>query len=139
MKKALIVISIAMIFVVTLVFAQAQSDQKPAQQSNSDTMTCPMMGQMSHMHGEQMKGQMQHPMSGMKNGMSGKFSLSSGEIIDLLKGKKADLGLSDTQVKLVADLIASSQQKKADENMQQMMAQKQGGGMKCPCMETPEK
>ncbi|MGB7623534.1 MAG: hypothetical protein WBN92_14385 [Terriglobia bacterium] len=142
MKKTLVVMTVAMMFIVTLIFAQAKSEQKPGEQSSSETMNCPMMGQMSHMHGEQMKGQMQHSMPAMKDGMAGMFSLSPEEINILLKSKKADLGLSDSQVKLVADLVASSQQKKADEKMQQMhqmMAQKQGDGMKCPCMGTPAK
>ncbi|MBZ5534560.1 MAG: hypothetical protein LAO31_01285 [Acidobacteriia bacterium] len=101
-----------------------------------------MMGMMSHEHGEHMKGQMQHSMPGMGNGMAGMFSLSAEEIGALLKEKKTDVGLTDSQVKLVADLIASNQQKKADERMHQMhqmMAQKHGEGMQCPCMEKPGK
>jgi len=135
-------IGIALLFIVTLAFAQTKTEPKPARPADSGAMTCPMMGKLSHAHGEPMKGQMQHPMANMGSGMAGMISLSPEEISTLLKGRKADLGLNDAQVKLVADLIASSQQKKADEKihqMHQMMAQKQDEGMKCPCMGMHEK
>lgn len=139
MKKTLVVIGIVLMFIVTLIFAQSKTEPKPASPATSETMTCPMMEKMSHEHGEHMKGQMQHSISAMGNGMAGMFSLSVEEISALLKEKKTDVGLTDAQVKLVADLIASSQQKKADEKMHQMMAQNQGEGMKCPCMGKHEK
>jgi hypothetical protein len=142
MKKTLVIIGIAVLFISALIFAQTKSEPKPAQPASSETMTCPMMGEMSQSHSEHMQGHMQHPMSGMGNGMAGMFSLSAEEINALLKEKKTDVGLTDAQVKLVAELISSSQQKKADAKMHQMhrmMAQKEGEGMRCPCMEKPEK
>jgi hypothetical protein len=142
MKKTLLAIVIALLCIGTFIFAQSKPDQKSTQPAASDTMSCPMMGMMSQVHDHQMQGQMQHSMPAMMNAMAGMFSLSAEEISTLLSEKKTDVGLTDAQVKLVAGLIASSQQKKADEKMHQMhqmMAQKQGEGMKCPCMEKPEK
>ena len=142
MKKTLVMTGIALFLIVTLAFAQSKTEPTPTRPADSGAMTCSMMGRMAHAHGEPMNGQMQHPMADMDSGMAGMISLSPEEISTLLKGRKADLGLNDAQVKLVADLIASSQQKKADEKihqMHQMMAQKQDEGMKCPCMGMHEK
>ncbi len=139
MKKILVTIVSALALMATWGFAQGKSEQTPTQQANPGVMNCPMMAKMSHMQAGATKEAMDHPMAGMSRGMASMFSLSSEELNVLLKDKKTDLGLTDTQVKKVAELIASSQQKKAEQRMQQMRAPMSGGGMKCPCMETPSK
>lgn len=71
---------------------------------------------------------------GMPQRMAGTFSLSAEEISSRLAGKKGEFGLSDAQVKQVANLIASSEQEKINAKMHGMMSQMQWGRMKCPCM-----
>lgn len=71
--------------------------------------------------------------------MASMFSLSAEEISARLTEKKTELGLSDIQVKQVADLIASSEKQKVETKMQGMMGQMQAGEMKCPCMESMSK
>ncbi len=103
-----------------LAFAQTKSEDKPAQQSGGGLMNCPMMAMMSSTPTGQ-------TMQGMPQRMAGMFTLSSEEVAKLLADKKAALGLSDAQVKSIADLVASSQEPKAGEKMQSMMNQMQPG------------
>ena len=110
-----------------LALAQSKSQDKSVQQSGGAMMNCPMMAMMSSTSTGQ-------TMQGMPQRMAGMFALSSEEIAKLLADKKAALGLSDAQVKSIADLVASSQEQKAGEKMQSMMSQMQNG-KKCPCMQ----
>ena len=115
-----------------IVFAQSQASQKPM-------MMCPMM---SKTEGQPGMGSMQGMMQAMPQRMAGMFSLSAEEISARLAEKKTDLGLSDAQVKRVAELIASSEQERIKDKMQSMMNQMQAGmqaGMKCPCMQSEPK
>jgi len=73
-------------------------------------------------------------MKGMPQRMASMLSLSAEEISSRLTAKKAELGLSDAQVRQVAELIASSEQEKINHKMHGMMNQMQSGEMKCPCM-----
>ncbi len=112
------------------VFAQSQPSQKSTRQVGPSVMMCPMISKNT---GQPMMGNKNEMMKGMPQRMASMFSLSAGEISARLTAKKAELGLSDAQVKQVADLIASSEQEKINK-MQEMMGQMQSGQMKCPCM-----
>ena len=115
----------------SVIFAQSQAPQKPKEQSASPMMMCPMM---SNNAAHPMMGNKNEMMKGMPQRMASMFSLSAEEISSRLTQKKAELGLSDAQVKQVADLIASSEREKINDKMQGMMSQMQAGQMKCPCM-----
>ena len=104
----------------SLAFAQSKPQDKPVQQSGGGMMSCPMMAMMSSTPTGQ-------TMQGMPQRMAGMFTLSSEEVAKLLGDKKAALGLSDAQVKSIADLVASSQEQRATEKMQSMMNQMQTG------------
>lgn len=99
-------------------------------------MMCPMMSKNA---GQPMMENRKEMMKGMPERMAGMFSLSAEEISAQLTEKKKELGLSDAQVKQVADLIASSEKQKVETKMQGMMGQMQSGQMKCPCMESGSK
>lgn len=134
MKKSL---GLLLVFLAAalVAFAQSGNSQKESEQTKPPMMICPMMGTTSDIPMSQM-------MQGMPQRMAGMFALSSEEVAKVLQDKKASLGLSDVQVKSIADLIASSQQQKAGEKMQSMMKQMQAGmqaGMKCPCMQSSSK
>lgn len=119
----------------SIVFAQSQTSQKPKEQSSPPMMMCPMM---SKTEGQAAMANMQGMMQGMPQRMAGMFSPSAEEISARLSEKKAELGLSDAQVKQVAELIASSEQERIKDKMKSMMNQMQAGmqaGMKCPCMQ----
>lgn len=123
----------------SIVFAQSQTSQKPKDQAGPPMMMCPMMNKSE---GQAGMGNMQGMMQAMPQRMASMFSLSAEEISARLSEKKAELGLSDAQVKQVADLIASSEQGKIKDKMQSMMNQMQTGmqaGMKCPCMQSGTK
>jgi len=115
------------------VFAQSQPSQKPTERSAPPMMMCPMMNKNE---GPPTKGNMQERMQGMAQRMASMFSLSAEEISARLKEKKTELSLSDTQVKHVAELIASSEQQKIKDKVQGMTSQTQAGQMKCPCMQS---
>lgn len=139
-KSKFFVIPAVFLLTAFAVFAQAQPSQKPKQQSGPGMATCPMMGMMgSAKPGKAMMGNMHEMMPGMQQRMASMFSLSGEEIAARLTQKKTEIGLSDTQVKQVADLIASSEQEKIKDKMQGMMSQKQAGQMKCPCMQSATK
>ena len=120
-----------------LAFAQSEPPQREPERVGAAMMKCPMMEMMSNMREGQMMGDMKEMMQGMKQRMASMFGLSAEEIAAVLGREKTGLGLSDSQVKQVAYLIASSQQKKSREKMQQMMARMQAGEMECPCCMQP--
>ncbi len=131
MKFKSLVILLAVLAGGSTILAQSQAPQKPKEQPASPMMMCPMMSKNS---GQGMMGNKNEMMKGMPQRMATMFSLSAEEISSRLTKKKAELGLSDAQVKQVADLIASSEQEKINNKMQGMMGQMQSGQMKCPCM-----
>lgn len=132
MKRIGVVLSV-LLGIGLLGLAQSEPPQREREQFGQVTMKCPMMDMMSKRQQGQMMGNMKHMMQGMNQRMTNMFALSGDEIAALLDGKKTVLGLSDSQVKEVADLIASSQQQKASKKMQDMMARMQAGEMSCPC------
>jgi|GEM_PF-3941223 len=134
MKRNIAVFLFALALIVALNFAQTKSGPEAAPQKESGMAGCPMMEGMAHTPGGQPSGAMHSKMIGMGGGMAGMFSLSSGEINAVLTDKKTELGLTETQAKQIADLIASSQQTKATAAVQQMMGKRSAGGMKCSCM-----
>ena len=137
MKKfKFLVILLAAVAAGSVLFAQSQAPQKPKKQSGPPMMMCPMMSKNA---GQPMMGNKNEMMKGMPQRMASMFSLSAEEISARLTEKKTDLGLSDVQVKQVADLIASSEQQKVETKMQGMMGQMQAGQMKCPCMQSGTK
>lgn len=137
MFKFLVILS-ALVTVALAVFAQPS--QKAKEPSGRATTTCPMMGMMGNAKsGKAMMGNRQEMMKGMQQRMAGMFSLSGEEIAARLTEKKTELGLSDAQVKQVAELLASSEQQKIETKMRGMMSQMQAGQMKCPCMQSGAK
>lgn len=128
MKKSMSVVILTVLLLTGFtVLAQSQPSTTPKAPSSPAMNGCPMMGNMQGM------------MKGMPQQMADRFSLSPEEISARLTEKKAELGLSDVQVKQVTDLIASSEQKKIKDSMQGMMSQMPGGQMKCPCMQSATK
>ena len=115
------------------VFAQSQPSQKPTERSAPPMMMCPMMNKNE---GPPTKGNMQERMQGMAQRMASMFSLSAEEISARLTEKKTELGLSDAQMKRVAELIASSEQQKIKDTMQGMNSQREPGQMRCPYMQS---
>jgi hypothetical protein len=124
MKKNLIALAMAGLIALP-VFAQSNSTEKPHQEGTASAMKCPMMGM-----GDKSQA-MPQPMAGM-------FAMSSEEVAKVLAEKKDALGLSDAQVKSLADLVASAQQQKVGEKMKSMMSQMQAGE-KCSCIESEKK
>ena len=141
MKKSRGVVIVAVLLLIAFaVFAQSHPSHKPQQQPGSAMTTCPMMGMMGNAKpGKAMTGNMQEMMNGMSQRMAGHFFLSGEKIAARLTEKKTELGLSEVQVKQVADLIASSEQEKIKDQMQGMMSRMQAGQMKCPCMQSATK
>ncbi len=116
------------------VFAQSQPSQKPTERSGPPMMMCPIMNKNE---GQPTMGNMQEMMHGMPQRMASMFSLSAEEISARLSEKKTELGLSDAQVKQIAELITSSEQQKIKSKMQGMTSQ--AGQMRCPCMRSGTK
>ncbi len=135
MMKSLVIVS-GLLLVGVAAFGQSKPVHKTAEEPKPAMMECPMMGMMSKMPAGQMSGDRNQMMQSMTQRMAGMFALSAEEIGTLLADRKAALGLSDAQVKQVADLIASFQQQKAVEKTQRMMGQMESGDMKCPCMKS---
>ena len=135
MKKfKFLVILLAAMAAGSVIFARSQAPQKAKDPSGPPMMMCPMMSKNA---GQPMMGK--DMMKGMPQRMGSMFSLSAEEISARLAEKKTELGLSDAQVKQVADLIASSEKQMVETKMQGMMGQMQAGQMKCPCMESRSK
>lgn len=119
---------------------QSQTQKKPAEKPSGPTVMCPMMGMMGRTEkGQPMMGNMNEMMQAMPRRMAGMFSLSAEEIGARLTEKKSELGLSDAQVKEVADLIASSEQQKIETKMRGMMGPMRAGQMTYPCMQSGPK
>ena len=136
MKRIALILPV-LLAISLLAFAQSEPPQREPERVRTAMMKCPMMQMMSNMRTGQMMGNMKEMMQGMKQRMASMFGLSAEEIAAVLGREKTGLGLSDSQVKQVAYLIASSQQKKSREKMQQMMARMQAGEMECPCCMQP--
>ena len=135
MKESKLVAILAALLLTGLVlFAQAQPSTTPQEASTPGMKGCPMMGNMPGSMGN-----MQGMMKGMPQQMASRFSLSADEIFARLTEKKAQLGLSEAQVKQVADLIASSEQQKIKDSLRGMMGAMRGGKMNCPCMQSATK
>ncbi len=131
MKRIALILPV-LLAISLLAFAQSEPPQR-----EPERVRTAMMKMMSTMRKGQMMGDMKEMMQGMKQRMASMFGLSVEEITAVLGREKTGLGLSDSQVKQVAYLIASSQQKKSGEKMQQMMARMQAGEMECPCCMQP--
>ena len=132
MKRMGVVLSV-LLGVSLLGLAQSEPPGREDKQVVQATMKCPMMDMMSNMQAGQMMGEMEDMMQGMSERMANMFALSGDEVAALLEEKKTVLGLSDSQAKGIADLIASSQQEKRSKKMQDMMTHMQAGEMSCPC------
>ena len=128
MKRIALILPV-LLAISLLAFAQSEPPQREPERVRTAMMKCPMMKMMSTMRKGQMMGDMKEMMQGMKQRMASMFGLSVEEITAVLGREKTGLGLSDSQVKQVADLIVSSQQQKSGEKMQQMMARMQAGEM----------
>ena len=145
MKRIALILPV-LLAISLLAFAQSEPPQREPERVRAAMMKCPMMkmtsnmrkGQMmSNMRKGQMTGDMKEKMQGMKQRMASMFGLSAEEIAAVLGREQTGLGLSDSQVKQVAELVASSQQQKSGEKMQQMMERMQAGEMECPCCMQP--
>ncbi len=132
MKRIGVVLSV-LLGIGLLGLAQSEPPQREREQFGQATMKCPMMDMMSKRQEGQMMGNRTDMMQGMSQRMTNMFALSGDDITALLDEKKTVLGLSDSQVKEVAALVASSQQQKASKKMRDMMARMQAGEMSCPC------
>ncbi len=132
MKSIGVVLSV-LLGIGLLGLAQSEPPQRAREQFGQATMKCPMMDMMSKRQQGQMMGNMKDMMQGMSQRMTSMFALTGEDIAALLDGKKTVLGLSDSQVKEIAGLVASSQQQKASKKMQDMMTRMQAGEMSCPC------
>lgn len=116
MKKSMVFVVLLVLLSAGLaVFAQSQPSQKPKEQSAPPMMMCPIMNKNE---GQPRTGNMQEMMQGMPQRMASMFSLSAEEISARLTEKKTEFGLSDTQVKQVAELLASSEHQKIKDKMQ---------------------
>ena len=73
----------------------------------------------------------------MFQNMTGAFNLSPQEIASALGGKKAELGLSDAQIRKLAEVIDSSQKAKAKQHFDKMATESQCGI--CPGMQASVK
>lgn len=133
MKKALIFLFFGLLSA-SFIFAQTKPASQPAPQQNPGSMNCPMMGKMAGHQQGPVTGKMDHKMRCAKNGMCGMSILSADDISAMLGSKKSEIGLTDAQVKQVANVIAEAQ-KKSDEKMQALRANKTSAGMQCCCME----
>ena len=111
MKRIAVILPV-LLAITPLAFAQPEPPQREPEQFGPAMMKCPMMEMMSNMWEGKMMGDMKEMMRGMKQRMASMFGLSAEEIAAVLGREKTGLGLSDSQVKQVADLIVSSQQQK---------------------------
>ncbi|MBI4455675.1 MAG: hypothetical protein HY644_07230 [Acidobacteria bacterium] len=135
--KTTLIIPALLVAAIVLTFALPEPARQPEQQPSPVTMTCPMMGPMPGAPGRVVRGNTQETIQGMVQRMSGMFAFSAEELSNALAQKKTELGLSDPQVKKVADLIASLQQEKATEHVRRMMEQTPAGT--CPCAQPASK
>lgn len=109
-----------------------QKEQKQTEQPKEQAAMCPMMETMHGPQGAQ-------GMKDMRQQMGGMCTLSQQEIASFLAAKKESLGLTDSQIKQVAELIAESQRPTTSRLVEGMTTTMGAGGMKCSHMESSPK